>query len=73
MDALNTASHGLMAAQSRFERSVARIANLGENPDVDLVQETVEQIGAKQAFAANAAVVRFSDQMWRSLLELQVR
>jgi flagellar basal body rod protein FlgG len=73
MDPLTTASHGMMAAQSAFEASADRIASMGDNPEVDPVVELVAQIGARQAFAANVAVVRFSDQMWRSLLELQVR
>lgn len=73
MDPLTTASHGLMAAQSRFEASAARVAGMGDSPDVDLIQETVEQISATQAFAANARVIRFADEMWRSLLEYQVR
>jgi flagellar hook protein FlgE len=69
MDPLSTARAGLMAASARFEASAQRTAGGGDS--VDYVRETVEQIEAKHAYTANLQVVRFADEMWRSLLEIQ--
>jgi flagellar basal body rod protein FlgC len=73
MDPLSTARYGLMAAQSQLQTSASRVANMGSDPSVDPVQETVNQVEAKQQFAANAQVIKIADEMWRSLLEVQVR
>jgi flagellar hook protein FlgE len=69
MDPLSTARGGLMAASVRFEASAQRTAAGGDS--VDYVKETVEQIEAKQAYTANVQVVKFADEMWRSLLDIQ--
>jgi flagellar basal body rod protein FlgC len=71
MDAIDTARAGLMAASARFERSASRVARMDIDPSVDLVTETVEQVKAKHEFSANLQVIRFADEMWRSLLEIQ--
>ena len=39
-------------------------------PNVDPVEQTVEQIQAQRAFAANLSVIRTSDEMERSLLNI---
>jgi flagellar basal-body rod protein FlgC len=39
-------------------------------PNVDPVEQTVEQIEAQRAFAANLSVIRTADEMERSLLNL---
>jgi len=71
MDPLGIARYGMMTAQDRLAKSADRVANWsgGEAPDV--ARETVEQIEAGQQFAANAKVVAFADQMWRSLIDIQ--
>jgi len=68
MDPLSIARYGMMSAQDRLAKSAARIA---AGDDVDLASETVEQIKAKTQFEASARVVRFVDEMWRSLMDIQ--
>jgi len=71
MDALNIAPAGLMAASNRLQISAVRTARMTSDPSVDVSQEAVEQIGAKHEFEANLGVIRVSDEMWRSLMEVQ--
>jgi flagellar hook protein FlgE len=74
MDPLSIARYGMMSAQDRLAQSATRVANWsGDGDDVDLAQETVTQIEAKQQFAASAKVVSFADDMWRSLMDMQAR
>ena len=73
MDVLSIARSGLVAAGGRFADSAQRVARVGFDDSVDLTRETVEMIEAKHAFTANVQVVKFADEMWRSLLEIQVR
>ena len=73
MDPLVTARYGLLAAERRFETSAGRVANMGGDASVDLGAEIVEMIQAKHAFSANLSVVRFAQDMWKSLLDLQSR
>jgi len=75
MDPISTARYGLMAASRQFETSATKIATMGVEgaPDVDLAQETVGMIQAKTAFSANAQVIRFAQDMWDSLLQIQSR
>jgi flagellar basal body rod protein FlgC len=71
MDPLSIARYGMMSAENRLSASASRVANWSGGDDVDLVAETVEQVEARQQFAANAKVVTIADQMWRSLLDVQ--
>jgi len=73
MDPLVTARYGLLAAERRFDTAAVRVAGIGGDETVDLAAETVEMIQAKQAFSANLSVMRFAQDMWKSLLELQTR
>ena len=73
MDPLITARYGMLAAERRFDAAAVKTAQASGDDTVDLVQETVETIGAKHAFEANLAVVRFAQDMWKSLLEIQSR
>jgi hypothetical protein len=73
MDPLVTARYGLLAAERRFEASAVRVASVGADDSVDLGSEMVEMIQSKQAFSANLSVVRFAQDMWKSLLDLQTR
>ena len=71
MDPLVTARYGLLAAERRFEASAVRVAQAGGDGSVDVAQEIVGMITAKQEFSANLGVVRFAQDMWRALLEIQ--
>jgi len=75
MDPISTARYGLMAASRRFETSAVNVASMGVEgqPDVDLAKETVDMIGAKTAFSANIQVIKFAQDMWDSLLQIQSR
>lgn len=71
MDPLSVARVGLLAAQQRFEASASRTARMEADESVDPASEVVEQIQAKRQFEANLGVVKFADEMWRALLEIQ--
>jgi flagellar hook-associated protein FlgK len=71
MDPLSTARYGMMAAAQRLAASAQRIADTQGPDGADYAAQTVEQISAGQQFAANAKVVRFADDMWRSLMAIQ--
>ena len=75
MDPISTARYGLMAASRRFEASAVNVASMGVEgqPDVDLAKETVDMIQAKTAFSANIQVIKFAQDMWDSLLQIQSR
>jgi flagellar basal body rod protein FlgC len=75
MDPISTARYGLMAASRRFETSAVNVATMGVEgaPETDLAKETVDMIQAKTAFSANVQVIKFADEMWDSLLQLQSR
>jgi len=70
MNPIATAQYGLMAASRAFAASAARTAGLGAGQDVDLTQEVVEQVTAKQAYSANLGVIRTADKMTGDLLDL---
>jgi hypothetical protein len=71
MDPLSIARYGMMAASSRLDASARRVAAWNGSDDVDLAQEAVTQIEAKQQFAASAGVARIADKMWSALLDIQ--
>lgn len=73
MNPLSIATSGILDAQRRFEVSANRVAGMAQDPSVDLGQETVAQIEATTEFKANVNVVKFTDEMWRSLLDIQTR
>ena len=73
MDVLATASRGLMAAGNRLAASADRVSRMGVDESVDYVHEAVEQVMAKTEFKANLQVIRFADEMWQSLLDIQSR
>jgi flagellar hook protein FlgE len=71
MDPIATAQYGMLAASRRFEASAGRVAQMGvAGADVDLTGEIVEQITAKHAFSANAAVIRTTEDMAGDLLNI---
>jgi len=71
MDPISTARYGLIAATQQLEASAQRVAAGGDN--LDQVNEIVDQIQAKQAFAADVGIIKIADKMWQSLLDLQSR
>ena len=73
MDALSIARGGLAAAERRFESAASRVVQAPGDETIDLGHEMVEMIQAKHHFSANLKVIRFADEMWKSLLEIQVR
>ena len=72
MDPISTARYGMMAASRQFESAAAQVAG-AEGADGDLVSGMVGMVQAKHAFAANATVIRFAQDMWDQLLRLQTR
>jgi flagellar basal body rod protein FlgC len=79
MDPIATARYGLMAASQRFEASAQKIAGArvgeenaggGAAPD-DIAEGVVGLVEAKTAFKANVTVIKFAQDMWDSLLDLQ--
>lgn len=70
MDPIATARYGLLAASNRFEASASKIAGNGGDAG-DLAEGIVGLVEAKTAFKANATVIRFAQDMWDSLLDLQ--
>ena len=73
MDPISTAHYGMMAASRQFESAAAQVVGAADGPDSDLVSGMVGMVQAKHAFAANATVIRFAQDMWDSLLRLQTR
>lgn len=72
MDPLSTARYGMMTAESQISASASRIAQSSvPGHEVDLAQELVGQMEAKQQFTASAQVVRISNEMWRALMDAQ--
>ncbi|WP_304171100.1 flagellar basal body rod C-terminal domain-containing protein [Phenylobacterium aquaticum] len=71
MNPIATAQYGMFAAASRFDSAVQRVARMGEtNSDTDLTQDVVDMTEAKQAFGANACVLRTADKMAGDLLDM---
>ncbi len=71
MDPIATAQYGMLAASRRFEASADRVAQMNvPGADIDLSTEIVEQITAKHAFSANAAVIRTAQEMAGDLLDI---
>ncbi len=67
MQAHAIAAAGLASAAARFDASARRTA---ADPLGDLAGETVERIEAEVAFEANAAVLRSTDRMAGTLLDM---
>jgi len=71
MDPIATARYGLMAATQRFETAAVEVSRMGGDEPVDVEGAMVDLIQAKTAFSANLSVIRFSQDMWDSLLDIQ--
>ncbi len=73
MDAISIARGGVAAAERRFEAAASRIVQGSAAGDADLAEGMVEMVQAKHQFSANLQVIRFADEMWRALLDIQGR
>lgn len=72
MNAMAIAQYGMLAASRRFEDAAQRTVEAASGAtDGDLVSGIVDMTQAKTAFAASAKVMRFADEMWDALLEIQ--
>ena len=76
--AISIAVRGLQAASLRLNSAATNIVTMRSGsagptasaPDADLPAQVVTMIQAKAEFAANVAVVKTSDRMARSLLDV---
>ena len=66
MNAIGTATQGMISAVQRFDASAVRTVQ----GNGDLVSEAVAQTDAKTTFSASAAVLRTADEMTGSLLDI---
>jgi flagellar hook protein FlgE len=71
MDPIATARYGLMAASRRFETAAVEVSRMGGDQPVDVEDAMVEMVQSKHAFSANLSVIKFSQEMWDSLLDIQ--
>jgi flagellar basal body rod protein FlgC len=73
MQVLAIASAGLDAAVRRLEASAQRTAGIGApNAQADFAAEAIEQIKAKEEFAANLQVIRTAGRLIGALLDLTI-
>jgi len=69
MEVTGIALGGLQTAQDMLEKSAKRMANVGA-PVSDSARDIVEVISAKEAFQANARIIKVGDEMQEKLLDL---
>jgi hypothetical protein len=71
MTAIPHAAEALTSALDRFGHASARVleAVTGAS-DADLGQALVDMSAAKTQAIASVAVIRFSDEMWKALVEI---
>lgn len=71
MSAITSPALALTRALDRFDRASARALNATrESEDVELTSALVDQRAAITEVKAIRASVRFSDEMWKALLDL---
>ena len=73
MSAITSPALALTRALDRFDRASARALNatrVSDNEDVELTSALMDQRAAITEVKAVRASVRFSDEMWKALLEL---
>jgi flagellar hook protein FlgE len=69
MDVSSIALQGMQQAQLQLENSARRVASANSDT-VDLSQEMVSLLTAKNQFAANSNVVKIADEMQKSVINL---
>lgn len=71
MNPIATAQYGLFAAARRFDAAAQRVAQMGDaDSDTDLTSNVVDMVESKQAYRANAAVLRTADKMAGDVLDI---
>lgn len=71
MTAIPHAAEALTSASGRFERASARLLEAASGASAPhMAHALAELIEAKVQYKAGVAVVRFSDEMWRTLVEI---
>jgi hypothetical protein len=77
MDISSIALQGLQQAQNQLDTSARRIASIGSQTPagasvdtVDLGQEAVSLLSAKNDFAANINVLKIADKMQKNAIDL---
>ena len=70
MDAINTATSGLISAANRFDRAAGQSVR-DSTQGKDILSDFIEQIEARQAFAANISVVKTADEMLGRALDIR--
>ena len=84
MDAIGSSLSGMQASLARFDASAARVARASANPNtpapssaantpaaapnVDLVNEMIEQLTAKLTYDANLSVLKTAEEMQHSII-----
>ncbi len=65
---IDVAARGLEQQTQRLEATARRVA--GGPATADPVRDAAEQIGARNAFSANVAVIKTADEMVGSLIDV---
>lgn len=73
MNAISTASAGMLSAASRYDQASANLSNAVQpNSTQDPAAAIVDQIQAKTQFEASAKTLQVADQMFQSTLDILV-
>jgi flagellar hook-basal body complex protein FliE len=70
MSAIPSPALALARAFDHFEQSSARALSAAQGDDGELVSAMTDMRKAKIEVIANVAVIRFSDEMWKALLDI---
>lgn len=70
MTAIPHAAEALTSALDRFGLASSRLLEAVTGGEEDAGAALADMIAAKTQLKASVAVVRFSDQMWKALLEI---
>lgn len=65
---LQTSVQGLQGAATRVAKAADNVANVDTRPEVNLDEELVNAVKAKQDYAANAEVIRTEKELQETLL-----
>ena len=69
MSAINTATYGLLSASARFNQAASQTVQDSSSGN-DIVSDFVGQMEARAAFEANISVIKTSNDMTGSLLNI---
>ena len=72
MTAIPHAAEALTSALDRFERAGSRLLGaVSGATSGDPAEQLVEMSAAKIQFSAGVALIHFSDEMWRALIDVR--